>query len=290
VLPPGWRSWTSKESSEVFFQNTSTGQIQKERPHLEIGLGDVVVLTRLCIGIRQCASGDFGNARVAFESASQAALSATQLLAAAARSGIEHCAILYFRQATSATRHLAAAVGETPAGAPRQPQLPETETEPEPEPEPELEPQPEPSPQPPQQPQPQPEQQALDPVPPDLGPDADSAQSENERPVGRSPRDKVTFTELTQKLQLDPAVSLKIHIRALELAQILDRPYEFQVPLFGLPLGCAHHFFISHEQASGLGAGAGVILLCHFRTLQWFSNLHINENGVRINVDSTAFA
>jgi hypothetical protein len=40
---------------------------------------------------------------------------------------------------------------------------------------------------------------------------------------------KVKFTELTQTLQVDAAVFLKIPIRVLELAQILGQPCEFQV-------------------------------------------------------------
>jgi hypothetical protein len=39
----------------------------------------------------------------------------------------------------------------------------------------------------------------------------------------------VQFTGLTQNLQVDPAVRLKIPISALELTQILGQPCEFQV-------------------------------------------------------------
>jgi hypothetical protein len=40
---------------------------------------------------------------------------------------------------------------------------------------------------------------------------------------------KVKFTGLTQHSQVDPAVKLKIPIRALELTQILGQPCKFQV-------------------------------------------------------------
>jgi hypothetical protein len=40
---------------------------------------------------------------------------------------------------------------------------------------------------------------------------------------------KVELTGVTQNSQVDPAVWLKIHIRALELTQILGQPCEFQV-------------------------------------------------------------
>ena len=41
---------------------------------------------------------------------------------------------------------------------------------------------------------------------------------------------KVTLTGLTQNSQVDPAVGLKIPIRALEWTHILGQPCEFQVP------------------------------------------------------------
>jgi hypothetical protein len=44
-----------------------------------------------------------------------------------------------------------------------------------------------------------------------------------------SPGGKVKFTGLTQNPQVDPAVLLKLPIRALELTQILGQPCEFQV-------------------------------------------------------------
>jgi hypothetical protein len=40
---------------------------------------------------------------------------------------------------------------------------------------------------------------------------------------------KVKFTGLTQNSQVDPAVCMKIPVRALELTQILGQPCEFQV-------------------------------------------------------------
>jgi hypothetical protein len=44
-----------------------------------------------------------------------------------------------------------------------------------------------------------------------------------------SPAVTVKLTGLSQNLQVDPAVCLKIPIRALELTQILGQPCEFQV-------------------------------------------------------------
>jgi hypothetical protein len=44
---------------------------------------------------------------------------------------------------------------------------------------------------------------------------------------------EVKFTGLTQNSKVDPAVRLKILVRALELAQVLGQPCGFQVKVAG---------------------------------------------------------
>jgi hypothetical protein len=53
------------------------------------------------------------------------------------------------------------------------------------------------------------------------------------REWAQQPPPKVKFTGLTQNLQADPAVWLKIPIRALGSTQIMGQPCEFQVPVGG---------------------------------------------------------
>ena len=69
---------------------------------------------------------------------------------------------------------------------------------------------------------------------------------------------KVKFTGLTQNSQVDPAVWLKIPIRALELAHILGQPCECQV---SAPVAHMHLMPTPFASVSSLDPGGSTFML-----------------------------